>query len=273
MSDPGVLVQLEMKQHISMATSVSLCHIWHLRRLDLSLWQVSQLILTTAIVCPLLCQLLPFFPQQCPTCSKCCSMTCEWCPHDHGTYTIGCLAKIVKHANITLSSCMTCLFVFTRCSSVYLSDLVIATSDIPSRYWLTSANTKRYEQLTTRLEFAEHHFSHAGAIVWNDWALSSNVQGLTDTNAFKLLYVKTCDVLSICWLLNLCTCWSLVSCGHWTDSIVLLHLVSTTSTECGHEHSLAILCQWMLNTAKPLQSPVDSGRFWLCDYGPGICMW
>ena len=47
-------------------------------------------------------------------------------------------------------------FMFTGCNSAYLSDLVIATSDIPSRYRLTSANTKCYEQLPTRLKFAEH---------------------------------------------------------------------------------------------------------------------
>jgi len=68
-------------------------------------------------------------------------------------------------------------------SPSYLSGLVTATANIQFRKRLQSADTNRYEPLTTRLKFGERCFSHAGPKAWN--ALPAELQDLTDHSAFK----------------------------------------------------------------------------------------
>ena len=73
--------------------------------------------------------------------------------------------------------------VHTGSSPSYLSGLVTAKANIPFRKRLRSADTNRYEPLTTRLKFGERCFSHAGPKAWN--ALPTELQDLTDHSAFR----------------------------------------------------------------------------------------
>ena len=68
-------------------------------------------------------------------------------------------------------------------SPSYLSGLVTAIANIQFRKRLLSADTNRYEPLTTRLKFSERCFSHAGPKAWN--ALPAELQDLTDHSAFR----------------------------------------------------------------------------------------
>ena len=62
-------------------------------------------------------------------------------------------------------------------SPSYLSGLVTAIANIQFRKRLRSADTNRYEPLTTRLKFGESCFSHAGPKASN--ALPAELQDLT----------------------------------------------------------------------------------------------
>jgi len=68
-------------------------------------------------------------------------------------------------------------------SPSYLSGLVTVTANIQFQKRLRSADTNRYEPLTTRLKFGERCFSHAGPKAWN--ALPAELQDLMDHSAFK----------------------------------------------------------------------------------------
>jgi len=63
-----------------------------------------------------------------------------------------------------------------------ISDLS-ALSGMLFRKRLRSADTNRYETLTTRLKFGKRCFSHAGPKVWNE--LPTELQDLTDHSAFR----------------------------------------------------------------------------------------
>ena len=65
----------------------------------------------------------------------------------------------------------------------YLSDIVTATADLPSRGRLRSSNTFRYELPILKRKFGERGFSYAGPKAWNDLPLA--LQELTDTCTFK----------------------------------------------------------------------------------------
>ena len=83
-------------------------------------------------------------------------------PRDHVTPALRDLHWLPVQHRVTYKLCVLMHDVFTHRSPAYLSDLVVATSDIPSRSRLRSSNTNRYEQLATRLKFSERCFSHAG---------------------------------------------------------------------------------------------------------------
>ena len=57
------------------------------------------------------------------------------------------------------------------------------TANIQFRKRLRSADTNRYEPLTTRLKFGKRCFSHAGPKAWN--ALPAELQDLMDHSPFK----------------------------------------------------------------------------------------
>ena len=65
----------------------------------------------------------------------------------------------------------------------YLSDIVTATADLPSRGRLRSSNTFRYELPILKRKFGERGFSYAGPKAWNDIPFA--LQELTDTCTFK----------------------------------------------------------------------------------------
>ena len=79
--------------------------------------------------------------------------------------------------------CVLMHLVHTGSSPSYLSRLVTTTANIPFRKRLKSSDTNRYKPLTTRLEFGERRFSHAGPKAWNE--LSTELQDLTDHSAFR----------------------------------------------------------------------------------------
>ena len=173
------------------------------RRFDLSLVPTSQLIwsqlsssadLTIAILCSPLYRLLPshhcnVLKMQQHDLWKASVLAKGLGPRDHVTPALRDLHRLPVQHRITYKLCVLMHDVFTHRSPAYLSDLVVATSDIPSRSRLRSSNTNRYEQLATRLKFGERCFSHAGPKAWN--SLPSNIQEQTDTKTFKQ-QLRTC---------------------------------------------------------------------------------
>ena len=67
----------------------------------------------------------------------------------------------------------------------YLSNLVTATANLPSRQALRSASSNRYEVPRTRLKFEERAFSFAGPSAWN--SLAPVLQAQSDSKTFKKL--------------------------------------------------------------------------------------
>jgi hypothetical protein len=67
----------------------------------------------------------------------------------------------------------------------YLSNLVTATADLPSRQALRSASSKRYEVPRMKLKFGERAFSFAGPSAWN--SLPPVLQTQPDSKTFKKL--------------------------------------------------------------------------------------
>ena len=68
-------------------------------------------------------------------------------------------------------------------SPAYLADMMTATTDLPGRERLCSANGFRYETPKLKLKFGERGFSYAGPKAWK--SLSFNLQELTNTDTFK----------------------------------------------------------------------------------------
>ena len=83
--------------------------------------------------------------------------------------------------------CVLMHLVHTGNSPSYLSDLVTATANIPSRIHLRSARTHRYEPLTTQLKFGERCFSHAGAKALN--RLPHAIQEITDSTFSRINWI------------------------------------------------------------------------------------
>ena len=90
----------------------------------------------------------------------------------------------VQH-RISYKLCVLINLVHTGNSPSYFSDLVTATTNIPSRICLRSVRTHWHfsESLTTRLKFGERCFFHAGPKAWN--GLPHAIQEITDSNIFK----------------------------------------------------------------------------------------
>src|SRR5664279_1672252 len=65
----------------------------------------------------------------------------------------------------------------------YLTELIQATSDLPGRCRLRSANTPRYELPQLNLVFGQRAFSYAGPNAWN--SLPVSLQTITNINTFK----------------------------------------------------------------------------------------
>ena len=115
----------------------------------------------------------------------------------------------------TYKLCILMHLVLTGSSPSYLSGLVTSTANIPFRKWLRSADTNRYEPLTTRLKVGKRCFSHARPKAWN--ALSTELQNLTDHSAFRR---KLITFLFDRVFTTQCQSgrWSL-TCKWWTDCI------------------------------------------------------
>jgi len=197
--DLGVLLddQLTMKQHISKITSVAFYHIRRLKKVrsllgaDITANLVSAFILSRLDYCNSLLASLPastISPLQRAQ-NAAARLVKGLGPRDHVTPALRDLHWLPVQHRVTYKLCVLMHDVFTHRSPAYLSDLVVAISDIPSRSRLRSSNTNSYEQLATRLKFGERCFSHAGPKAWN--SLPSNIQELTDNKTFKQ-QLKTC---------------------------------------------------------------------------------
>ena len=76
--------------------------------------------------------------------------------------------------------CSCTLFIL---DAVQRTELVTATSELPSRRSLRSASSQQYEVPRTKLKFGERSFSFAGPAAWN--ALTPELHNLSNTHTFK----------------------------------------------------------------------------------------
>ena len=82
---------------------------------------------------------------------------------DHITPALRSLHWLPVKFRITFKLCVLMHLVHIRpCSCLYLSDIVTATADLPSRGRLRSPNTFRYELPILKRKFGERGFSYAG---------------------------------------------------------------------------------------------------------------
>ena len=103
--------------------------------------------------------------------------------HDHVTPALQSLHWLPVSFRITYKLCVLMHLVHIGCSPAYLSELVTATSELPSRRSLRSANTQQYEVPLTKLKFGERSFSFAGPVAWN--SLTPALHNLSNTHTFK----------------------------------------------------------------------------------------
>jgi hypothetical protein len=103
--------------------------------------------------------------------------------HDHVTPALQSLHWLPVSFRITYKLCVLMHLVHIGCSPAYLSELVTATSELPSRRSLRSANTQQYEVPLTKLKFGERSFSFAGPVAWN--SLTPELHNLSNTHTFK----------------------------------------------------------------------------------------
>jgi len=90
---------------------------------------------------------------------------------------------------------------------------------------IRSASTHRYEPLTTRLKFAEHHFSRSGPKPWN--TLFPKIPGLIDLSTFKP-WPENCFILthSHCFVMAVFSRCCSLRCKRRTVCIVLYYKLS-----------------------------------------------
>src|SRR5664279_1495920 len=104
-------------------------------------------------------------------------------PRDHVTPALHGLHWLRVSERITFKLCVIMHSVHTEHSPVYLSNMVEATIDLPSRSRLRSADSHRYELPRLKLKFGERSFSFASPAAWN--SLPSSLQEITNTETFK----------------------------------------------------------------------------------------
>ena len=98
---------------------------------------------------------------------------------EHITPALRSLHWLPVKFRITFNLCVLMHLVHIGCAPAYLSDIVTATADLPSRGRLRSSNTFRYELPILKRKFGERGFSYAGPKACND--LPFALQELTDT--------------------------------------------------------------------------------------------
>jgi hypothetical protein len=86
---------------------------------------------------------------------------------DHVTPSLQSLHWLPVTYRITYKLCLLMHLVHIGRSPTYLTELVTATSELPSRRSLRSASSQRYEVPRTSLKFGERSFSFAGPTAWN----------------------------------------------------------------------------------------------------------
>jgi len=135
---------------------------------------------------------------------------------------IGCRSGIVSHVNV----CTDAPGAHRQQSIVSLRSRDGHTN-IQFRKQLRSADTNRYELLTTRLKFGKRCFSHAGPKAWN--ALPAELQDLTDHNALK-------RQLKTFLFERMFTTWVFLAAGHikcvstglhwWNSSLIYIGIIN-----------------------------------------------
>ena len=191
--DLGVYMdsELSMKHHIS--TVVRACF-FHLRRLksirrilgaDVTSGLVSAFVTTRMDYCNSILAALPqssIDPLQ-RVQNAAARLITGTGTRDHITPALRSLHWLQVKFRITFKLCVLMHLVHIGRAPAYLSDIVTATADLPSRGRLRSSNTFRYELPILKRKFGEIGFSYAGPKAWND--LPFALQELTDTYTFK----------------------------------------------------------------------------------------
>ena len=175
--DLGVVLdsELSMKPHVSKVTSVCFYHLRRLKQVRRILGQQTTTSLVTAFIlgrldyCNSVLAGLPkstISPLQ-RVQNAAVRLICGLRSRDHITPALRELHWLPVEQRISFKLCVLMHLVHTGRSPTYLSDLVTAVADIPSRSRLRSANSHRYESPSTRLKFGERSFSFAGPAAWN----------------------------------------------------------------------------------------------------------
>jgi hypothetical protein len=191
--DLGVLLdrELSMKKHIGKVASVCFYHLRRLKQVRRILGQqttaslVSAFVLSRLDYCNSVLAGLPkstMAPLQ-RVQNAAARLICSLGPRDHITPALRQLHWLPIEHRITYKLCILMHLIHTGRSPSYLSDLVTATANIPSRSRLRSATSHRYELPSTRLVFGERSFSFAGPVAWN--SLPVVLQQPLDTTLFK----------------------------------------------------------------------------------------
>ena len=102
--------------------------------------------------------------------------------HDHITPSLQSLHWLPVPYRITYKLCVLMHLIHNGRSPTYLTELVTATSELPSRRGLRSASSKRYEVPRTSLKFGERSFSFAGPTAWK--TLTPELHNQSDTSIF-----------------------------------------------------------------------------------------
>ena len=191
--DLGVYMdsELSMKHHIS--TVVRACF-FHLRRLksirrilgaDVTSGLVSAFVTTRIDYCNSILAALPqssIDPLQ-RVQNAAARLITGTGTREHITPALRSLHWLPVKFRLTFKLCVLMHLVHIGRAPTYLSDMVMATADLPSRGRLRSSNTFRYELPILKRKFGERGFSYAGPKAWNNFLFA--LQELTDTCTFK----------------------------------------------------------------------------------------
>ena len=104
-------------------------------------------------------------------------------PRDHITSTLRDLHWLPVEYRVQYKLCLMMHLVHIGRSPCYISELVTATTSLPSRGRLCSSAGNHYEIPKTRLKLGERSFSYAGPVAWN--SLPEPITDITETDVFK----------------------------------------------------------------------------------------
>jgi hypothetical protein len=191
--DLGVLLdsELSMKQHVSKVTSTCF---YQLRRLRQIRHLVGQQI-TTQLVHAFVTSRLDYGNSVLAGLPKstiaplqrvqnaAARLVLNMKMNEHVTPALRHLHWLPVHDRVTFKLCTMMHAIHTGQCPVYLSDIVHAVADHPSRPGLRSANTTDYRKPRCRSAIGQRAFSYAGPSAWNN--LPAELRDITDSVLFR----------------------------------------------------------------------------------------